>query len=489
MKTDTLRHVDEYHNVHFQEQILGQGGQGIVYKTQDPDIALKVSVDASGEPLKASSAIQEQAVRFRHFRRLPLPEKLNIAAPLALLEGEAGYVMQLLNELVPLHELFPSAQDGPTFIPAWLKGADNRLAHHLLHFVKTGGLRRRMLLLFHCSSLLARLHGQGMLYGDLSLNNIFISNDSAQDVVWLIDADNIRFDRENSRSKVWTPWYGAPELIQDIGGNSCSSDCYSFAIVAFQVLSFIHPFRDGELMEDDDWEEKDENISMEDKAMAGLIPWVDDADDESNRCPHGIPRALILTKRLKELFEATLGPGRTDRERRPSIWHWPQAFAQAADTLLGCPVCGMQHYPDSIMFKKGLCPYCGTPEPRYLQFETFAVDTEEDTSPRWTFLRELRRNQEVLVPRRVFGVLRMQEATLHELAVRMDDDCTLCIRRTDHSDLDLSYALEGTPPQPLTTQIKVSASPGVQVLWLYVSSSASRAVRLTIHEGGSYGAP
>ena len=39
------RYVDEYQNVHIQDKVLGQGGQGVVFRTRDPDLAIKLVTD------------------------------------------------------------------------------------------------------------------------------------------------------------------------------------------------------------------------------------------------------------------------------------------------------------------------------------------------------------------------------------------------------------------------------------------------------------
>ena len=95
------RIVDEYQNVHIQDKKLGQGGQGIVYRTKDPDLAIKLVTDESGNPLRDTTSLKKYSQRFKRVRLLPLPEGLNISVPAALLQNSAGYVMQLLSEMVP----------------------------------------------------------------------------------------------------------------------------------------------------------------------------------------------------------------------------------------------------------------------------------------------------------------------------------------------------------------------------------------------------
>ncbi|MCM8151378.1 protein kinase domain-containing protein, partial [Enterobacter roggenkampii] len=282
------RYVDEYQNVHIQDKVLGQGGQGVVFRTRDPDLAIKLVTDESGNPVTDDVLVERYSKRFKRVRLLPLPENLNISVPAALLQNKAGYVMQLLSEMVPFSHFWLDGQTaekmGPDQIPAWLSAMPENEAKKIVHYCKTGGLRRRLHALYKCASLLARLHGNGMVYGDISPNNIFISEGMNDTSVWLIDADNIRFEILAGGSVIYTPKYGAPELVQGTDGGRPSSDCHAFAVVAFYLLSLIHPFVGKKVdgTDEGDWaDEENDDGDIEDKAYAGLLPWVDDQNDDA----------------------------------------------------------------------------------------------------------------------------------------------------------------------------------------------------------------
>jgi DNA-binding helix-hairpin-helix protein with protein kinase domain len=55
----------------------------------------------------------------------------------------------------------------------------------------TGSFGRRLQILKQLAETLAKLHGRGLAFGDLSPNNIFVSQSVEHHQVWLIDADNI----------------------------------------------------------------------------------------------------------------------------------------------------------------------------------------------------------------------------------------------------------------------------------------------------------
>lgn len=426
-------YVDEYQNVHFQDKVLGQGGQGVVFRTKDPDLAIKLVTDESGNPVTDEESVERYSKHFKRIRLLPLPESLNISVPAALIQNNAGYVMQLLSEMVPFSHFWLDGKTaekiGPGDIPAWLSAMPENEAKKIVHYYKTGGLRPRLHALYKCASLMARLHGNGMVYGDISPNNIFISEGIDNLSVWLIDADNIRFEITVGGSVVYTPKYGAPELVQGKGGGTPSSDCHAFAVVAFYLLSLIHPFVGKKVdgTDEGDWaDEESDDEDIEDKAYAGLFPWVDDQDDDSNSSDSGLPRSLLLTEKLTALFEGTFGPGRTSPLLRPTIYHWPEALAQAADTTVACPGCSMNYYYDFIhsVTEDHNCPYCKTQSPQVFILESYRWNGPDTplNSPCWRYVREFSQNSELTVPRRVFDEFAMLDSDTAEVLISSSDN-------------------------------------------------------------------
>jgi len=490
-------YVDEYQNVHIQDKVLGQGGQGVVFRTKDPDLAIKLVTDESGTPVTDEESVERYSKRFKRVRLLPLPESLNISVPAALLQNNAGYVMQLLSEMVPFSHFWldgKSAENiGPDDIPAWLSAMPENEAKKIVHYYRTGGLRRRLHALYKCASLLARLHGNGMVYGDISPNNIFISEGLDDSAVWLIDADNIRFEITAGGSVVYTPKYGAPELVQGKDGGRPSSDCHAFAVVAFYLLSLIHPFVGKKVdgTDEGDWaDEENDGEDIEDKAYAGLFPWVDDQDDDSNSSDSGLPRSLLLTEKLTTLFEGTFGPGRTIPLLRPTIYYWPEALAQAADMTVTCPGCSMNYYYDFIHpeTEDHNCPYCKTRRPQVLILESYRWNGPNKPlqSPSWRYVREISQGSELTVPRRVFDEFAMLDSDTAEVLISPSDNGIL-IKKSDHGKADLSVAADSQPQngfQKLYSQMKIDrVTPDVQ-LWMFAHLNSPRLVKCMISGGG-----
>ncbi len=490
-------YVDEYQNVHIQDKVLGQGGQGVVFRTKDPDLAIKLVTDESGTPVTDEESVERYSKRFKRVRLLPLPENLNISVPAALLQNNAGYVMQLLSEMVPFSHFWLDGKSAENIstddIPVWLSAMPENEAKKIVHYYRTGGLRRRLHALYKCASLLARLHGNGMVYGDISPNNIFISEGLDDSAVWLIDADNIRFEITAGGSVVYTPKYGAPELVQGKDGGRPSSDCHAFAVVAFYLLSLIHPFVGKKVdgTDEGDWaDEENDGEDVEDKAYAGLFPWVDDQDDDSNSSDSGLPRTLLLTEKLISLFEGTFGPGRTSPLLRPTIYHWPEALAQAADMTVTCPGCSMNYYYDFIHpeTEDHNCPYCKMQRPQMLILESYRWNGPDKpiNSPCWRYVREISQVAELTVPRRVFDEFAMIDSDTAEVLISLSNNGIL-IKKSDHGKADLSVAADSHPQsgfQKLYSQMKIDrVTPDVQ-FWMFSHLNSPRLVKCIIKGGG-----
>ena len=374
--------VDEYGNVHQITDELARGGQGVVYRTKDADLAVKQPLDAAGQPDKNANLRE----RFQHVRLLPIPRRIPVSLPLAILRDEPGYVMRLLNGMKPFASFDldgrskKKLEDQSQALPQWLtKIPDKDLALRLLHYAQTGSTRRRSLALAKCAAILARLHSAGLVYGDISTNNAFIGEDDTTDV-WLIDADNMRLELPSGGVSVYTPGYGAPEVVQGRDQSRPRTDCWAFAVMTFKLLALCHPFIGKKVLEPEDEEDgwdadpapNGTATDLNEQAFAGFLPFVDDEDDDSNEGVGGLPRVLVATEGLRRLFQETFGAGRELPHRRPTMAFWTLELARAADQSLDCLECGMSHFADEY----AQCPYCGAARPAFIRVKT----------PRWEIL-------------------------------------------------------------------------------------------------------
>jgi len=491
MSKTTNRYVDEFMNVHIRDTVVGQGGQGIVFRTKDPDLAVKLITDESGNPVTDSGSIEKYSRRLSSVRLLPLPDNINISVPAAVLRDQTGYVMQLLSEMKPLsslmHEGKPITENSTSDIPKWLDMLAENEARKIMHYCDTGGLRRRLEVLSKCSAILARLHGRGLVYGDLSPGNIFVSEDVRHSFVWLIDADNIRFEVELDGSAMYTPRYGAPEIVQGVDCGRSSSDCYSFAIVAFYLISLVHPFCGKLLDEEDelDWAEESGEQDIEEQAFSGLLPWIDDIEDDSNYSSKGLPRALVLSEELKAIFQKTFTLGRTSPSLRPRIFHWPELLARATDATIKCPSCKMSYYSQETTKDNFTeCPYCGTPKPATILLKSFVWHGENVklNEACWAFEREFENSRTIGLPNRVFDEFKTSGSDNFDLELTITKEDVL-LSKTEESKLELSIAKTGIEQgsfTKITSKKRLLHSQSGLEFWLLVNSDIPRMIHCTI---------
>lgn len=321
---------------------LAEGGQGVVYTTKLPGVLIK------GFTSKDEAEKQRWHTQIEWLIRQDLAD-LKLARPLILLAPpHTGYVMELMDGLVPLASLLDS------FIEAAATTSEDDPAPHIADYLAQGGLQRRIHILCQLARTLNQLHSRGMLYGDLSPANIFVSDDPSHAETWLIDCDNISYECHSGLS-IHTPDYGAPEVVRGEALLSSLTDCWSFVVIAWQLLTHNHPLK-GELIEDGEPE-------LEDAALRGEYPWIGDEAEVENACYNNLPLQLIEHSELLPLFRLTFEAGRTCPRARPDMARWLAALSALEEQLYRCPDCaGNTLIPAPSVAEEPLeCFFCGTP--------------------------------------------------------------------------------------------------------------------------------
>jgi len=319
---------------------IAEGGQGIVCPTQDPRFLVKVSKYPAGDPRTDAWSRQIAAVQ-----RMPIDENdLPIAMPVALVtKPRPGYVMELMDGLIPLEDVLREAHESLV--------ADGSPAG----FLATGGLARRLRIMARLARVLARLHGLGIAHGDLSPKNVFTSRSIEHDQVWLIDCDNLTYAVRNSTLQIYTPDYGAPEIFRGELGISTYTDIWSFAIMAFQTLTVLHPFKSGALV--------DADSDLENAAFRGEIPWIDHDTDDRNRANTGLPREFVCTPQLAMLFQRCFQDGLHEPECRPSMAEWAEVLEAAVALQIHCAAAEGGCGSTFLWSAAAECPFCGRAKP------------------------------------------------------------------------------------------------------------------------------
>ncbi len=325
---------------------LAKGGEGLVLSIAgDKRLLVKVSLWPD-----ADERNQRWRRRIETVRRMPILEnRLPIAMPQTLIvKPRAGYVMELMDGLIPLEELLEQAHEASC----------NQ--EGLTGYVASGGLGRRLRLLARLARVLAQLHGLAIAHGDLSPRNVFVSGSPEHSQVWLIDCDNLSYAVRDSSLQLYTPDYGAPEIMKREAGISTFTDVWSFAVMAFQLLTLLHPFKSGKRVDDDS--------ELEELALRGELPWVDHPEDDSNQAIGGVPREIVCTPALQALFDRCFREGVQHPAARPVMAEWAEALEAAAalqvacdeatggcgstfswNTALECPFCNTVHPPSAIV--------------------------------------------------------------------------------------------------------------------------------------------
>ncbi|MSQ84704.1 MAG: hypothetical protein EXR77_17840 [Myxococcales bacterium] len=316
--------VDEFGAVHALVKRLGVGGQGEVWLAAGGRRVVKL-LNNGGNP----ESLRRQ---FAFVRRLDL-HGIHVAKPIAVLKPpHVGYVADFLGEMVAIKSIMqaPSAN-----LASW--------------HIASGGLRRRLRLLAHAGEALVALHGRGVIYTDVSHNNVFISEPVGAAEAWLIDLDNLRYQSDPALN-LYTPGYGAPEIVAGRAGCTSLSDAWAFAVLVWQALTLTHPFV-GDLVTEGDPE-------VEELAFAGGLPWVRHQADTRNACTSGLPPELVLAPRLVELARRTFEDGLSDRAKRPGIAEWVERLHAAADQAILCPDCAATYFVTETA-----CSWCDAARP------------------------------------------------------------------------------------------------------------------------------
>ncbi len=312
------------------------GGQGIMFSYEDK-LALKLLYAPADGNNERKLAVDEKT--YARYQRslvhlMAMPHIDHLSLPIAQLKAPyCGYVMQFMTGLMPLAEMlryFSPAEGG---YPETLR--------------KNGGLKKRLLVLKNLADILRSVHNNGIVYCDLTPSNVFVSSLPNHVETWLIDVDNLTYSNE-VRTSWQTPWYRAPELYQG-HPNSIEADCYSFALIAYEVLTFAKPFNGQafrDMEEDVGWDEADvsntaDPQSMESSAQqaveSGGLDYVWEKDTKNSR-PAGLPLRLVATDEIQELFVRTLGKeGRARPASRPTMNEWYRVLELACSCVTSCP--------------------------------------------------------------------------------------------------------------------------------------------------------
>ena len=205
--------IDENGNAHYIGSQIASDGQGTLYRTKGEGILV---CDAN--------ARIEHRQKYIDARLLPLESIDNIIMPSVYLrEPAVGYVILTPKDFSPLSELMNSGQDKQEF------------------FTRTGGLKRRVLLMAELAKTLHILHSLPCMYGSISPHRVYIPSDTDKTGLFLLYSINMSATMPFS-FKEDTDGYTAPESKK--GMATIRSDVYSFGKLAYDLLTLEGAFSD-----------------------------------------------------------------------------------------------------------------------------------------------------------------------------------------------------------------------------------------------------
>ena len=302
------------------DEEIGSGAQGRVFSVKGGKYAFKLI----GKKSSKNAQLLKRKISYIKTRNI---SDLNISKPIEQVKGEyLGYIMEMATDMVPLEKLLK-----PTSDSEWWE--------------KSGGLSKRLLILKNLSNLLSDLHSRGLIYGDLSPNNIFVSEDKEYAEVYLIDVDNITHESKVGEA-FYTPGYGAPEVVRGDSGADTYTDDYSFSVIAYQLLTLNHPFV-GDYVNQG-------NPELEEEAYMGNIPWVEHSDDKINNSTVGLNSSKTISRMISKEFTNSFEINILNKLKRTSTSKWNEVLTKSLTGILKCDNCSNTFFYNPELS----CPFC-----------------------------------------------------------------------------------------------------------------------------------
>lgn len=200
------------------EQVIGCGGTAIVFRARDmlsgkgtaPNIqvAIKTPRPELGDPARAAKRLKHE---FEHARLLSHPS-----------------IVRVLD----FHE-----DQGRCFMTMEL--VEGKLLSHMLRDWTMLPVPLAYKILGKCADALSYAHSQKVVHGDFKPGNVFITRDEGVRIVDFGTAAGP--SASDSRIPAGTPTYASPDVLSGQTPDT-RDDVFSFACVAYEVLTGQHPF-------------------------------------------------------------------------------------------------------------------------------------------------------------------------------------------------------------------------------------------------------
>lgn len=209
-------------------------------------------------------------------------------------------------------------------------------------YIESGGIKSRLTALISLAQQIADYHRKNKVYKDFAPEYTIVSYNGIDAKVTIPETNYIYSGFGNIF--IYAS-HSAPEVVNRRMPNTPMSDCYSFAILAHEILALCHPFV-GDAVNDG-------TFTIE-SAMKGLLPWIDDHNDNSNALRKRKYDCYFTTQRIRDLFRRTFEEGKDSPMDRPTIFEWIDALYEEKSMLKFCPKCKT----DYLYMDDGCCAFC-----------------------------------------------------------------------------------------------------------------------------------
>jgi eukaryotic-like serine/threonine-protein kinase len=356
---------------------LGSGYEGQVFEVIDqPRIVAKI-IQTDKKSNDEINFIRKHLIWLRDVASKDENISGRFAFPKVLLDDELGYLMWKVEDHVQLSNFILHPNNVKEF-ESW--------------YLNDFSLKKRLDILIFLFNSLTAIHKSGLVFTDLSPNNILVHR-KYNSVVY-IDTDNIRRQSDQFHSVLGTPGYIAPEVhytydektkqhIDNLGINldflptamnlSVDSDVFSAAVIAFQLLTLQHPFVGDKI---ENGSAKQEEIAL--KCLESYVLDTSSSNFSTNPLLKLFIDDITASPTLKMLFWKTFVIGKYSPKLRPTAQEFSDALMEDYDKLTKCEKCG--HWQLYVTNSLNVCGMCDSPIPERVQFKIFDQLSNNNTN-------------------------------------------------------------------------------------------------------------
>ena len=257
------------------------------------------------------------------------------------------------------------------------------------------------------------------------------------------------------------------------------SQCWHLKLLVMSAAFDGQKFNNAQ---DDDWADDDSTdvgSSLELQAEHGLLPFIFDADDDSNSQRNGLPKELTLTPGLLSFFQQMFGIGRTEPWQRPSLHGLPRQLASAADLSVQCS-CGMSFYYDAAKSVQS-CPYCQEKPRRLLVAKSYYYNKQGLSEVVWTWVAPLEDGIDLRLPMRLSGSFEFDKHNDPMLEINQYDQDWFVYASVTNTHVDITD--NNGHFRPLTNQRLLEKHQLREGVQLYLHAPYSSIIEIKVQGG------